>query len=214
MSGHERKHKAPAHDEPVTERRFDNLRDFAVQFRRDIRNRTSRVNGAVKKTALQTRNFVARETVPVAFGEVRDSIQATFLSPGNAEVSASSSHAAALEFGSKPHMPPIEAIIAWVKLRGMQGLGATTVAKRASSGRYLGGTVQDWRKSPAKRIAAQLKGMERGGALSVDAPTRLAWQIARGIAKKDTKAQPFMAKAVPFAAAQLDRFVTEALPDR
>lgn len=195
-------------------RSFDNLKDFAKQLRRDVRSRDRRINTAIRKTSRQTRNFVMRETVPVAFGDVRDHIEVVDGAPGTSSVVANSAHAASLETGSRPHMPPVESLIAWVKLRGMQGIGDTRAPKRDKTGRYVGGTVEDWRKSPAKWAAKQLAKQVRNNATPVDAPTRLAWAIARAIAKRGTKAQPFMKNAVPYAEEQLGQFVKEALPDK
>lgn len=196
-------------------RQFTSLRDFAKQLRRDVRSRDRRLDSAIKKTSRQTRNFVMRETVPVAFGDVRDHIEVVDGAPGNSSVVASSPHAASLETGSRPHMPPVESLIAWVKLRGMQGIsGQTKVAKRDKTGRYVGGTVDDWRKAPAKWAAKQLATKVRNGSSPVDAPTRLAWAIAGAIAKRGTRPQPFMKKAVPYAQEQLGEFVKAALPDK
>lgn len=184
---------------------FDNLHDFGVQYRRDTRSRQTRVEHTVGATARRVRAFVMRETAPVAFGDIRDHISVVLAQRGTASVVASSAHAAAVENGSKPHMPPIESLIAWVKLRGMQGL--------TSQGRILRSS-KDWRMDPAKRIAKQLRGMQSGKALSVDAPTQLAWAIARAISKKGTKAQPFMKRAIPYAISELDRLVKIAIVDR
>lgn len=97
----------------------------------------------------------------------------------------------------------------------MQGIsGKDRVAKRSQSGRYVGGTIQDWRKASSKWVAKQLAGKVRSGASPVDAPMQLAWAIAGAIAKRGTKAQPFMLKAVPYAKSELDKFVREALPDK
>ena len=113
-------------------------------------------------------------------------------------------------------MPPVEPILAWVKLRGMQGLTSGGAVK---SDPVLGpyrasGTARGWRQGAARAMAAAIARKVSGGALSVDAPKRIAWAIAMKIKRYGTKPQPFMSTAVPFATQALERFANDALPDR
>jgi hypothetical protein len=200
----------------MSEQIFDSIDLAAKAIVRDMRSREGRLGVAVRKASRLTRNYVIAERVPVAFGALRNSIEAIDEGPGVSSVVARGAYAAAVEKGSRPHMPPVDAIEAWVKLRGMQGLtrgGAVT--KAATFGPYnKSGTPRDWRRAPARAIAGSLAKMVRGGALSVDAPRQLAWAIAKKISIAGTKAQPYMQSSVPFATQALDRFVVEALPDQ
>src|SRR6185312_2759464 len=113
--------------------------------------------------------------------------------PGHiASTITSAPHAGAVEAGSRPHLVPLDALIKWVKLRGMQGLTAS-------------GRIRTKRWNPegtttfahARRVASQLKGMESGGSLSIDAPEQIARAIQQAILKKGTKPHWYTAKSMP-----------------
>lgn len=190
---------------------FSDLRSAAAAIERDARARDRRVRTAVQKASRESRNYVIRETVPRAFGELAHSVHVVDAARGNSTVIADAPHAAAVENGSRPHTPPLEPLIAWVKLRGMQGLtGAGNVIKNRT--RY--GVIRDWRREASRVIAGALRAHESGGALGVDAPEQIARAIQRKIAREGTKPYRFMAQAVEPTRQFLDRFVKEALPDR
>jgi hypothetical protein len=210
----------------VSTYRFTDLRE-AVQF--IVKNeaaRNARVMQAVRKAARETRNLIVSETVPRAHGELAESIHVVDVGPGHSEIVADAPHAAAVEVGSRPHTPPIAPLIAWVTLRGLQGL---TPSGRVRPNRLTYGLVKNWKREPARIIASQLQArLGRAGAASWRAAAKAAGSlaeadpavvsIARAIQMKikhfGTKPHRFMAGGVPIAIAQLDRFVREALPDR
>ena len=167
------------------------------------------VDNAVRKTARQAVRIV-RKNVPVAFGELRDSLHAESL-PGPGQVAttiADAPHAAAVEVGSRPHLVPLDALIKWVKLRGMQGLSASgRVRNKRWSAKGMGSTTREH----ARRVAAQLKGLESGGSLSVDAPEQIARAIQQAILRKGTKPHWFVAKSMPEILRLLEQNVEAAL---
>lgn len=218
---------------------FTDLRAFERAFKRDTRAREGRVRNAVRKTARQTRNYVVRE-VPRAFAELAESLHVVDGAAGNSDVVADAPHAAAVENGSRPHTPPLAPLIAWVALRGVQGLSeygrvkknrtgygvvkdprreaarvvATSLANRLGRGkRHVYGAIGrtgQWRQRAASHLA---KGNH--AALADDPATvAVARAIQMAIKKRGTKPHHYMLSAVPQAQAFLDGFVTAALPDR
>jgi hypothetical protein len=186
------------------------LKVFAMLFRRHTRERKLRLNTSVRKTALQARNLVKR-TVPRAFAELANSVHVVHLGPGHSQVIVDAPHAAAVEVGSRPHTPPLEPLVRWVKLRGMQGL---TRSGNVSKNRTKSGFVKDERREAARVIASALKSRERGGALGVDAPTQIARALQFKISRVGTKPYRYMFNAVGLVEKYLDGFVRKALPDR
>lgn len=186
---------------------FTDLGQACRQIERDMKARERRVRGAVKKTARFMRNEAVK-TVPKAFGELAAGLHVEDRDDGSAVIS-DAPHAAAVEMGSRPHMPPIAPILAWVKLRGMQGLTKTGRLRKESS---------DERKGAARAIAAALKGKARGARSGgsytpVDAAEQLAWAIAKTIEKYGSKPTYYMGQLVPLATLELEIFVKEALED-
>ena len=175
---------------------------FARLFARHQRDRKRRIIGALREVAGIARLFI-REHVPVAFGELRSSVHAESTKRG-AQTIANAPHAAAVEVGSRPHTPPLEPLIAWVKLRGQQGLLPNSRLSK------LGGTTTAMH---ARSIAAQLKGLERDGALSVDAPERVARAIQQKIARDGTMPHWFARQSLPDIVRTMDRIVRVAVKD-
>ena len=174
-------------------------RELEGLLKQHNKRRAQRVKQAVKRTAQLTAKYVKSTTVPIAFHELVDSIQAN-----PSSVTADAPHAAAVEEGSRPHWVPLDALIKWVKLRGMQGLRSNSRLKRLrGSSTYR----------QARSVAAVLRTYERGGASPVNAPEAVAKAIQLAIAKKGTRPHRFMQKAVPFAEETLFREVSEAVPD-
>ena len=97
-------------------------RDFGNVLRKDMRKLKANVVTATHKTADLGR-IIAFGNAPVAFGELRDGIVDVKLESG-ALITSTAPYSAAVEEGSRPHMPPIAPLIEWVRLRGTQGLDA------------------------------------------------------------------------------------------
>lgn len=104
------------------------LEELPKLIEEDLRRMQTRVQAAIAKTAQDAINPIYNNA-PKAFGILRDSIKAT---PDSTVVDAP--HASAVETGTGPaagnarYMPPLEPILKWVKLRGMQYLN---MSKRA-----------------------------------------------------------------------------------
>ena len=168
-------------------------------IRKHNRSRRSRIKKAVKKAAQRTAKHVKQNTVPVAFRELADSIVAL-----DSSVIADAPHADAVEVGSRPHVPPLGPLIAWVKLRGMQGLRQISRLKKLKGPTTL---------QQALSVAAMFKRAERDGAVSLDTPEQIARAIQAAIARKGTKPHRYMMKAIPFAQEALFEEVSEAVKD-
>ncbi len=161
-------------------RRCSSMAQFKSQFRKDMRELTKNIGNAAKDTARDGVRVV-KANVPVAFKELRNDIKATPTRTG-ARIRAGAPHAEPVEVGSRPHMPPIEPLVAWVKLRGMQSLRRR--AKKQAPFKYA-------------HVGAALKEHERGGSSSIDAPRQVAFAIALGIKKHGTKPTWFMFRSLP-----------------
>lgn len=209
---------------------FRSIGEAARAIERDMAARERRLQIAIRKTARQTRNAAVR-SVPRAFGELADSIEAEDIAPGHSDVVADAPHAAAVEVGSRPHMPPLAPLIAWVELRGMQGLTAKGNVKsnRIRGVHFL---VKDPRKEAARNIAQQLRSrLGRSGASAWrarasqgplaqretghdPATVAIARAIQMKIARSGTKPRRYMQATIPEALDALALFVGEALPDK
>lgn len=173
---------------------------------KDLRKLPTRVKAAAYR-ATQAMVPEVRKRVPVAFGELKDSIHAED-TPRGPRLVADAPHAAVVEYGSRPHMPPLGPILRWVKLRGMQGL---TKAGRVASNRTKTGRVAKWQLEPAKAVAGMLAQAVRGGALDIDAPMQVARAIQMKIAKEGTRPQPYMRTSIKDMVRTLDLFVRDEL---
>lgn len=164
-----------------------------------IRQKTVR---GVHQTIVATAHAIAKN-VPIAFGDLRASVHGVW-TPNGGGANVEAPHAAAVEFGSRPHWVPLEPLIRWVKLRGMQGLSSRGAAK--------------WNRGPGKttgrhslEVARSLNAMAKGGALSIDAPEQIAKAIQIAIAKKGTRPHWFVRNTMPTAMRILHREVGRAL---
>lgn len=181
------------------------LGELHTVIRRDLRGRQKAVEKAVRRTATQGARHV-RRAVPVAFGELRNSVSAQ----DGHRIVADAPHAAPVETGSRPHWPPLAPILRWVKLRGMQGL---TTPKRQAR---LPGTTT---KLHAGAVAGAIKAHSvatgyadwGGGATSVEAPLAVARAIQAAIAKHGTKPHWYMRGSVPAVEEILDREIRREL---
>ena len=104
---------------------------------------------------------VVRKRVPKAFGEVADSVHAD-----GERIVIDAPHAAPVETGSRPHMPPLAPLIAYVRLK------AITPRGRVRRRTVLGGMVREHTKQGTSRE---------------DAVVLVAKAIQRKIAKEGTK---------------------------
>lgn len=165
-----------------------------TELRRGLKKEQTRLRRAaaraIRRAAVRGAALL-RRNVPVAFSELRDSVRVK-----GHKIVVDAPHAAAVNDGSRPHRPPIEPIIKWVKLRGMQGLTSDGRIKRLP-----GTTTIESAKSVARMLAAYETDAfgSRGhdGASPTDAPTRVAWAIANAIAKRGTKPHHFIEKTGP-----------------
>lgn len=158
-----------------------------------VRQREQRVHAASRRAASKGRAFVKRN-VPVAFGEIRESVHAE-----NETIVVDAPHAAAVNNGSRPHWAPLAPLVEWVKQRGMQGL----LSERQRS--RLPGTTT---RAAAEGVAAMLRAHEVDGSHSpVDAAEQVARAIQRAIASKGTRPHHFIEKTLP----ELRRLLGEEL---
>jgi hypothetical protein len=169
---------------------------LARLFAKHQKERQQKVERAARKAASKGVSIVKRK-IPVAFGELRESAHREGTS-----VVVDAPHAAPVEVGSRPHMPPLEPILRWVKLRGAQGLLSARQQQR------LPGTTT---ASHALSVAIALKAQEKDGALDVNAPLRIARAIQHAIAKHGTKPHWYARSALPLIRAALDAIVREEL---
>jgi hypothetical protein len=165
------------------------LAELAKLIERHGRQRTQRVLAATKRAArraAEASGSALKRQIPVAHGELRESVRIE----GDIII-VDAPHAAAVNFGSRPHTPPLEPLVAWVKLRGMQGLLTERQMNR------LPGTTT---KDAATGVAEMLRAHEMRGPFGyspTDAAVQVARMIQRAIAKKGTKAHHFIEKAMP-----------------
>ena len=160
----------------------------------DLRSLEGRVRKAARLTADMGRLIVYGKA-PVAFGELRDGLIAEDRDNGAAIVSTAP-HSAAVEEGSRPHMPPLAPLLAWVKLRGAQGLDAAPGAKGA----------------PAE-IARRIARRGNGTSTPIDAAERVARAIQHAIAKRGTRPHWFMRDSVSEVASLLDAYMRSTLAE-
>ncbi len=159
----------------------------------------------VKAVRAASRDAVSdiKQNVPVAFGELRESVHRHDTVSG-AEVIVDAPYAAAVEFGSRPHTVPLDALVKWVKLRASQGL--LTVHQQS---RLSGSSTA----IHARTVSAKLKGMESSGSLDVNAPIALARAIQLAIQKHGTKTHHSVQKSIPGIMKRIDILVHEAVRD-
>lgn len=161
------------------------LNQLVALVKKHSRERENRVRAATRRAAAKGRALVKRN-VPVAHGELRESVDVdgTF-------IIVDAPHAAAVNFGSRPHTPPLEPLVAWVKLRGMQGL-----MSERQQGRLPGTTT----RTAASGVASLLRAHEMRGPFGyspTDAAVQVARMIQRAISKRGTKAHHFIEASLP-----------------
>lgn len=172
---------------------------------KQAKERRKRVIGAIRKAAVRGVKHV-RENMPVAFGDLKGATRAVNHLDG-AAVEVDAPHAGAVESGSRPHTPPLAPLIAWVKLRGMQGLKST---------RELGKLKGTTTFSHARAVANQIRNhtlTDGSDAVAADAPEQIARAIQMAIKKHGTKPHWFMRNAEPFIIAFLQEEIDWAVQD-
>lgn len=147
---------------------------------------------------------MVKRRVPVAFGELRESVKPEARAAGGAAIVVDAPHAAPVETGSRPHMPPLAPLLAWVKLRAAQGL---------LTPRQIGRLPGRSTAAHAVTVAAALRSMERGGALDVDAPLRIARAIQRAIGDHGTKPHWYARGSLPEIRRVLGSAIRRALAE-
>lgn len=166
------------------------MAEFKRRLRSDMRKRQKRIERALKRTAKHARHYIVQFTLPIAFRTLEKSIKIDRIT-GGWKVIATAPHAEAVELGSRPHYPPLAPLVAWVKLRGRQGL---------AGGRRRGTTTT----LHARSMRKQLKALEKGGVLDAEAPTDVARAIQHAIGKHGTKPHHYMLSALPEVVKRLD----------
>jgi len=190
------------------------LEELPKLIQQRLDNIQKAVNVGMRWTAEDAVPIVS-EAAPKAFGDLRDSVHAV---PGAVpKLVVDAPHAAAVEVGSSPHTPDIEALIAWVKLRGMQyqrGLNKISSRRDGPTTKYQAAKIG--RQLNAKVIRAfNLDGVGPGGGKGrvspIDAPTELALEIAHAIETYGTPPHWFVRGSLPAIAKILDRDIRKAL---
>lgn len=166
-----------------------------------------RLRQAIIRAARQGKSYIVRFTLPIAFRELERSLRVESRG-GSVRIVADAPHAAPVETGSRPHWPPLEPLVRWVKLRGMQGHEG---AARGQRRRWRGTTTAEH----AQAIAGVMDAFAelRGGANDVDDPTIIARAIQRAIAARGTKPHWYMRRALPEIRRFLDVEIRIALHD-
>jgi len=179
------------------------LANLPEMLRRNMKKLQAKVVKATHLTA-EKGVGVAEANVPRAFGVLGDGIIAILHDTG-ATVRSTAPYSAAVELGSRPHMPPVEPIAAWVRLRGLQGLTAMGRVTRSSKARA----------AAPKAMARALRSMQtitsKRRSSPIDAPMQLAWAIAMKIKQEGTEPTFFMLRAVTPITEILDVQVKRAL---
>lgn len=107
---------------------FRNVRDFEKKFRADMKHLTKKLDGALHKAAERAADR-ARERAPKgATLQLSEGIQAVGL-----RVVSTAPYSLAVELGSRPHMPPVAPILAWVIAKGFAGVGPNGKAQTPES---------------------------------------------------------------------------------
>lgn len=178
-----------------------------------------RVKKALEKTAVEAVPMIRKRT-PKAFGDLQGSIHAETLAEG-ARTVVDAPHAGAVEIGSPPHMPNMDRLLAWVKLRGAQGLTERGRLRTRYPRMALGLTTP----RQARRVAKALKALEvraarankrkkrdaYGRYLPTDAAVQVAKAIADAIQKRGTRPYWYVRSSLTEIAATMGRRVRSAV---
>ncbi|HEY2517090.1 MAG TPA: hypothetical protein VGI39_39730 [Polyangiaceae bacterium] len=179
----------------------------------------ARLDGAVKTGMVLGAVDGARaieNNLPIAFGKLRgslhvDAAEMSLNGPprrGKVRVVLDAPHAAALETGSRPHTPPLGPLLAWVKLRGMQGIDAKGNIRKPTR-RAWGNTTA----ANAHSIAVALRQLESTfrRTTPIDAPMKIARAIQAAIAKHGTRPHWMVRSSMPKIDARLGTRLRKAV---
>lgn len=133
--------------------------EFRAMLEADLVGIRAAIEGAIGKT-IEASVPIVQKHVPVAFGELRDSIHAE-----ETAVVADAPHAAPAETGSMPHMPPVEPLQEWAALKGFddpESAGWAIAIKISREGTkptwYMRGSLPEIRDELERNIRQALSG--------------------------------------------------------
>lgn len=193
-------------------RRCKSIAELRTVFSRDMRDREKRLRHAALVVARRGASYIRTTTIPIAFHELERATAGVKTSKG-ASIRTEAPHAEAVEKGSRPHWVPLAPLIAWVKLRGMQGLDKRGNVIRSSKG-LKGSTTFEHARRVATEIRNYMAVGTAGDAISVDAPKQIARAIQMAIHKRGTKPHWYALKALPVVQAYLQEEMNAAVADR
>jgi hypothetical protein len=175
---------------------------------KDVERLDRRVKIGLGKAAIDGAHAI-EPNLPVAFGDLRKSlhVDAEEILAGHVRIVLDAPQAAALEVGSRPHVPPLEPLIAWVKLRGMQGL--TKTGRIRSPGRVAWGNTT---AANAHNIALAIRRAQQGlEVTNIKTPEKIARAIQASIAKHGTRPHWMVRSTLPKIEASLQKRMREAV---
>lgn len=128
-------------------RALQSIDELRAALERDIgKDLHGKLEEAIDETVLDSQGIVWTH-VPFAFGELHNSVH-----PEGRQLVADAPHAAAVEVGSLPHMPPVEPIEKWCELKGFddpKGAAWAIAKKIAAEGtkptHYMRGSLPEIR---------------------------------------------------------------------
>ncbi len=166
--------------------KLEDLPGLLEQGARDIETQVGKAIDATSRLAVGA----IRKRTPVAFGDLKNSVHAD-----ERKTVVSAPHAGAVEIGSRPHTPDYERLLAWVKLRGMQGVQGRRAVRKME-----GPTTA----AQAMKIAGQLKDKvvrgkagKNGRYSPIDAAEQVTRAIMAKIEKTGTKPHWFVLNSLP-----------------
>lgn len=187
--------------------------EFPAVLARDMAKLERRIKRAIERAARKSAKGVEKRT-PKAFGELRDSIRVA----EGPQIRVEAPHAAAVEIGSRPHWVPLDALVKWVKLRGMQGLDRKFSQRNANTPRSIQRMLNtDGKYGPTTRemariVARELKKYEQNGSSPINAPEQVARAIQKKIAAQGTKPHFYVRGSLePVVMKDLDTEIRKAL---
>lgn len=200
-----------------------------------VQTRLLRIERRVAQGLMHTSEAAVRmirKRAPRAFGPLRDSVHSVprlqysrGLSAApmvHAKTIVDAPHAAGIERGTTPHTPNFERLLAWVKLRGMQGLTEKgRLRSRYGASSRIGPTTALHARNVSRRLknlevrrraASPRKGRDANGRyLPTDAAVQVARAISMAIQKKGTRPQWFVRRSITEIAAEMGRRVRVAV---
>lgn len=169
-------------------------KDLRKRMAADMKKLQGRIVEATHRAA-ELGKLVVYANAPVAFGPLRDSAHVVDTKTGSSIV-VDAPHAASVELGSRPHWAPLAPLVAWVQLRGAEGVDAGDTASGVP-----------------KAVRDELASMGDG----LSTPTYAAYVIAKriqiAISKNGTKPHFFVRDSVPQVTEILDAYMRSILSD-